>query len=76
MRIHTHKWPRRFLATTPGRRCPNCGERSGRPIIRGMPTGEVCEASEDGTIDVFIGGCIISEDDPKYHCSNCDTEFG
>lgn len=41
-----------------------------------MPTDEVEAAAHEGTIDVYFGGCIIGPHDPKYHCSNCDTEFG
>jgi hypothetical protein len=76
MKIRTRKRPKRWLADSPGKRCPNCGERSGRPIVRGMPTNEVDAAAEHGTIDVFLDGCIVGPDDAKYHCSNCATEFG
>lgn len=76
MKITRRKWPRRWLATSRRRRCPNCDQRSGRPILRGMPTDEVEAAAHEGTIDVYFGGCIVGTDDPKYHCSNCDTEFG
>ena len=69
-------WPKSWLAETPGKRCPRCGERAGRPILWGMPTFEVFAACEDGTIDVAIGGCIVDGDDPKYQCGNCEAQFG
>lgn len=69
------EWPRAWLATTPGKRCPRCGERTGRPILWGMPSGDVFRASEEGKIDIVFGGCIV-DDDPKYQCSNCEATFG
>ena len=69
-------WPKTWLRTTPGRACPSCGARAGRPIIWGMPTGEVFEALDSGEIDVGIGGCVVSEDDPTHVCGSCGHEWG
>ena len=74
--MKTTTWPKSWLVETPGKKCPSCGERTGRPILWGMPSGDVAMASEDGTIDIFFGGCIVDGDDPKYECSNCEAQFG
>ena len=69
-------WPKSWLTETPGKRCPNCGERTGRPILWGMPAHEVEDACWKGVIDISFGGCIVDDDDPKYQCRNCETRFG
>lgn len=69
-------WPKSWLAASPGRRCPGCGDRTGRPILWGMPSFEAIEALEAGVIDIAIGGCCISDADPRYECGNCGHRFG
>lgn len=70
------RWPNSWLRTSPGRLCPSCGAREGRPILWGMPTFEVFEAAEAGEIDIEIGGCCVSEDDPTHRCWACGARFG
>ena len=41
-----------------------------------MPTADVIEAISAGEIDVEIGGCLVTDDDPKYSCSACGLSFG
>ncbi len=69
-------WPKSWLAGSPGAACPTCGERSGRPILMGMPSGEVFEALDAGAIDIELGGCCISDDDPTHRCAACGVSFG
>ena len=40
-----------------------------------MPDPDVFEAIDAGDIDVAIGGCVISDEDPNYRCSACGTSF-
>jgi DNA-directed RNA polymerase subunit RPC12/RpoP len=71
-----NQWPPEWRRSSPGAQCPNCGARSGRPILWGMPTADVFEAISAGEIDVEIGGCLVTDDDPKYRCSTCGLSFG
>lgn len=69
-------WPRTWRTATFGRACPACGERSGRPILRGMPSNDVFQALERGEISIVVGGCCVAEDDPSHECTRCGTRFG
>ena len=69
-------WPKSWLTTSPGRACPSCKAKAGRPILRGMPSPEVGQALAKGVIDVALGGCCVSEDDPDYVCRACGVQFG
>jgi len=51
--------------------CPACGERKGVPIVYGLPT---YEASQDENI--YLGGCCIYDDSPRYYCRNCEHTWG
>ena len=58
-----------------GTTCPSCGEGDARPIIWGMPSPELMEAAEAGLIDVALGGCCVTEDDPTHECRACGRQF-
>jgi HD domain len=67
-------WPaelRGGSATT----CPSCGEGNARPIIWGMPSPELMDAVHQGLIDVELGGCCVTEDDPTHSCRSCGLQF-
>lgn len=68
-------WPKTWLAETPGRVCPSCGARAGRPILWGMPSADVFGAIEAGEIDIRLGGCCVSDDDATHECRACDALF-
>ncbi len=67
--------PTELASGKPAKMRPACGRRVGRPILRCMPTDEVFAAIDDGSIDIVLGGCIISPDDHDHRCTNCGTEF-
>lgn len=50
-----------------------CGEPM-RPIVYGMPGPELIESYERG--DVALGGCVISEDRPRFECRQCGKTAG
>ena len=54
--------------------CPQCQSKKVVPILYGMPTMEAVEESEAGKL--FIGGCCIGDESPKWHCQDCEHEFG
>ena len=70
------RWPKPWLRTSLGHACPSCGSLAGRPILWGMPTSEVFDAIEAGRIDIEIGGCCVSGDDPTHRCRACGKRFG
>jgi hypothetical protein len=41
----------------------------------GMPSGEVFEALDAGVIDIEIGGCCLTDDDPTHRCAACGEPF-
>ena len=40
-----------------------------RTIVYGMPMGPVDESK------FVLGGCIIDDDSPIYHCVGCDSSL-
>ncbi len=58
------------------KKCPHCGAGEAAEILYGMPaySEELEESLKNG--EVFIGGCLITGDDPKYKCRSCGFEYG
>ena len=54
------------------KKCPKCGEKL-IDIVYGMPGSELFEAAERG--EIVLGGCEIFDDQPEYHCKNCDIDY-
>ena len=54
------------------KKCPKCNNKL-TEIVYGMPSSELFEAEERG--EVILGGCCVSDDDPKYHCKKCNLGF-
>ena len=54
------------------KKCPKCGKKLA-PIVYGLPTSEAAEASSRG--EIFLGGCEVYPNSPKYHCYNCILDF-
>ena len=59
--------PARSERMSRSRRCPTCGA-AGVRIVYGMPGPELFEAADRG--EVFLGGCVIGDDDPTYACGS------
>ncbi len=56
--------------------CPVCGSDRIATYLLGMPdfsNKKLQKEIDEGKI--IIGGCCITEDDPKYHCFECDTDL-
>lgn len=56
-------------------KCPRCGSRDSARILYGMPV--FCEELEEklNNKKIFLGGCCIPPDKPKYHCNSCNKDF-
>ena len=57
-------------------RCPECGSNNIAEILWGLPafTDELKKCLDEGK--VVLGGCCISDDDPRYQCNECMSTFG
>lgn len=53
-------------------KCPICKSNM-VSILYGMPSSEAIEKAERQ--ELFIGGCMITNDNPKYHCYKCQKSF-
>jgi hypothetical protein len=58
-----------------GTTCPACGEGDARPIIWGMPSPELMDAVQAELVDVVLGGCCVTDDDPTHACRACGSQF-
>ncbi|MFC2165395.1 hypothetical protein ACFLT2_10430 [Acidobacteriota bacterium] len=53
--------------------CPKCRSSNIISILYGMPTSEAAEERDKGLLK--LGGCVVSDDDPQWHCKDCGYEF-
>ena len=51
--------------------CPKCGTKA-VPIVYGLVGPS--EAYDCG--EIHLGGCVVSDDGPGWHCNACGHEFG
>ena len=54
-------------------KCPKCSSDLVVPIMYGMPGPEMQQDYFDGKIK--LGGCGMSEENPDYHCKDCNYEW-
>ena len=57
------------------RKCPQCGSSRIANILYGMPefSPELDKSLKEGKI--ALGGCCISNDDPKWKCTECEVDI-
>lgn len=54
--------------------CPSCRSKvNAVPIVFGMPEEELEEQARRG--EVVLGGCCVTDDDPRWFCKSCKREF-
>ena len=58
------------------RQCPKCHSEKVIPIVYGDIDGSphVMQQIENGEIET--GGCCVSDESPKWKCSECEERFG
>ena len=54
--------------------CTKCGSKNTVRIVYGYPSQETLEIAKNGK--VVLGGCIISDNDPVWHCNDCSNNWG
>lgn len=55
-------------------RCPDCSSADARPIFYGEPPLDLDGSVERG--EIALGGCVVGDNDPAWHCSGCGHRFG
>lgn len=56
--------------------CPSCNSDSAALILWGYPgnMSSIEEELEKG--EIVLGGCIVTDDDPKWECNDCHHRWG
>jgi hypothetical protein len=54
-------------------KCPKCGSSKVVKIVYGEPSYEDSLEAEDRKI--ILGGCIITGNDPRWGCIDCQTKI-
>jgi hypothetical protein len=56
-------------------RCPNCRKTAIIPIAYGMADVSMAESRDRG--ELILGGCMIDDGSPIWHCTNvaCENEW-
>ena len=56
--------------------CPKCGKSWIAEIFWGYPASmeSIEEALERK--EIILGGCLVTDNDPKYECNDCDHQWG
>ena len=53
--------------------CPACDSNDVAIIVFGYPSWETVEAADSG--ELRLGGCSVEQDDPEWHCNQCEYEW-
>lgn len=53
--------------------CPKCSTLKVIPIEYGYPNYEMYEESQKGKF--VLGGCCVSDNNPNWHCTECENEW-
>lgn len=60
-----------------GDKCPRCSSRNiGRWVFGLAPSEDSLLEEEIKNGHVHLGGCIVEEDAPRYHCNDCNYNWG
>lgn len=57
-------------------KCPHCGSRDNATILFGMPAMSKQLQRDLSLRRAELGGCMMSESDPRWHCNKCGAWFG
>ena len=57
-------------------RCPECDSSSVAEILWGYLAN--CDKLKDALDkkEIVLGGCLVTENDPKWECNNCHHQWG
>jgi hypothetical protein len=56
--------------------CPNCKRDSIAEIFWGYPGNLTAIEKQLEKKEIVLGGCIVSDHDPKWQCNDCNYRWG
>ncbi len=57
-------------------KCPNCNKKWIAEILWGYPADMQSIEEELERKEIVLGGCLITDQDPKWKCNNCHHKWG
>ncbi len=57
-------------------KCPSCSKEWIAEIIWGYPADMESLEEELERKDIVLGGCLVTNHDPKWECNNCHHRWG
>ncbi len=57
-------------------KCPNCSKTWIAEILWGYPADMELIEGELGRKEIVLGGCLVTENDPKWECNSCNHRWG
>ena len=56
--------------------CPKCGSTSIAEVEYGLmePSHELSESLRKK--EIVLGGCVIEDNSPRWHCNSCEHQYG
>ena len=71
------------IVKPPGITCAKCGSNEITEISYGLPSWLIVDEPVDPQIEklikerrIVLGGCVKSEESPRYYCRSCGNTFG
>jgi len=58
------------------KKCPHCYSTNIAKILYGLPAFSEELDKELKTGKIALGGCMVSDDSPRYKCNDCQKKFG
>lgn len=58
--------------------CSKCKKGKVVPILYGLPSNELARKllrTPDGELEFTLGGCEVTDNDPKWECLECGTKY-
>lgn len=59
-----------------GVKCVKCGSNNTAEYLYGMPLMDEALEKDLAEHKVVLGGCMVSELNPRYYCNECKNDFG
>jgi len=56
--------------------CPKCNKESIAEILWGYPADMEAIVDELEKKEIILGGCIVTDHDPKWECNDCHHRWG
>lgn len=63
------------MGKTKAKKCPSCGSTNISEYLYGLVILDP-EKDMDKYKNIVFGGCCIKSDSPKYHCRDCENDWG